>query len=171
MADDDITKPADPDKSTEDFKRRVTATQSPPPAPTDVDAFAGATAKPVPPPEFIGSYRIIEVLGAGGMGTVYKAEQQSPKRLVALKVMREEAVSESLLKRFAFEAHVLGKLTHSSIAQIHEAGVYETSGVKRPFFAMEFVEGGVPVTTYARRHQLSTRERLELLATICDAVQ
>ena len=171
MADDDNTRPVDPDAITADLKQRVTKKRNPSSAPTDAGAFAGATARPVPPPEFIGSYRIIEVLGAGGMGTVYKAEQQSPKRLVALKVMREEAVSESLLKRFAFEAHVLGKLTHSSIAQIHEAGVYETNGVKRPFFAMEFVEGGVPVTTYARRHQLGTSERLELLATICDAVQ
>ena len=126
--------------------------------------------EPAPAPAVrprIGRYRIVRVLGEGGMGTVYEAEQDNPRRTVALKVIRPGLVSPALLKRFAHEAQILGRLHHPGIAQIHEAGVAEDG---QPFFAMEFVRG-LPLDEYARRHGLDAAARLDLLARVCDAVQ
>jgi WD40 repeat protein len=101
------------------------------------------------------------------MGTVYEAEQDNPRRTVALKVIRPGLVSPELLKRFAREAQILGRLHHPGIAQIHEAGVAEDG---QPFFAMEFVRG-LPLDEYARGHGLDAAGRLDLLARVCEAVQ
>ncbi len=124
---------------------------------------------PRPPgvPEHIGRYRIVCLLGEGGMGAVYEAEQDNPRRSVALKVIRPGLISSSLLKRFSQEAQILGRLRHPSIAQIYEAGVAEDG---RPFFAMEFVRG-LPLDKYANSLQLTTAARVELMANVCDAVQ
>jgi tetratricopeptide (TPR) repeat protein/predicted Ser/Thr protein kinase len=121
---------------------------------------------PAAPPR-IGRYHIIRILGEGGMGTVYEAEQDSPRRAVALKVIRPGLVVPAALKRFAREAQILGLLHHPGVAAIYEAGVAEDG---RPFFAMELVRG-VPLDEYARRHGLDSAARLELLARVCDAVQ
>jgi predicted Ser/Thr protein kinase len=112
-------------------------------------------------------YRLLRVLGEGGMGTVYEAEQDSPRRAVALKVIRPGLVAPELLKRFAREAQILGLLHHPGIAAIYEAGVGPDG---QPFFAMELVRG-VPLDAYARQHGLGDAARLELLARVCDAVQ
>jgi WD40 repeat protein/predicted Ser/Thr protein kinase len=112
-------------------------------------------------------YRVLRVLGEGGMGTVYEAEQDNPRRTVALKVIRPGLVSPALLKRFAREAQILGRLQHPGIAQIYEAGLAEDGG---PFFAMEFVRG-VALDEHARLRSLTLPARLELLARVCDAVQ
>ena len=126
------------------------------------------TAAPHPrAPDYIGRYRVVCLLGEGGMGAVYEAEQDNPRRPVALKVIRPGLVSPSLLKRFAQEAQILGRLRHPGIAQIYEAGLAEDG---RPFFALEFVRG-LPLDEYAGRERLSTAARLELLARVCDAVQ
>jgi eukaryotic-like serine/threonine-protein kinase len=101
------------------------------------------------------------------MGTVYEAEQDNPRRTVALKVIRAGLVSPPLLKRFAHEAQILGRLHHPGIAQIYEAGVAEDG---QPFFALEFI-CGVALDEYARRHGLNSAARLDLLARVCDAVQ
>lgn len=119
----------------------------------------------LPPGTTIGRYTIESVLGAGGMGAVYKATQQSPHRTVALKLMKHGAVSPRALRRFELESEVLGKLTHPGIAQIHEAGMHNGA----PFFAMEYVPGQI-LTDYAQSHNLSTHQRLELFAKICNAV-
>jgi serine/threonine protein kinase/lipopolysaccharide biosynthesis regulator YciM len=121
-------------------------------------------------PERIGPYTIKEELGRGGMGIVYLADQDSPRRSVALKVIRPEFASSKMLRRFEFEAHVLGQLNHPAIAQIHEAGTVETDFGPRPFLAMELLDGE-PLITYAKRRQLSLRGRLELAARICDGVE
>lgn len=121
-------------------------------------------------PGRIGGYRIIQRIGTGGMGTVYEAEQDSPRRLVALKVISPGLVSRSMLRRFQFETEVLGRLQHSGIAQIYEAGTFDNGAGEQPYFAMELVEG-TPIMQYAQQRDLSTQQRLELLASICDAVQ
>lgn len=125
-------------------------------------------------PDSIGGFRLIRKIGQGGMGVVYEAEQENPKRTVALKVIRSGVASEQVLRRFKFEAHVLGRLQHPGIAQIYEAGtaaVVAPSGLalEQPFFAMEYVRGR-PLSEMIPALKWTTRQRLELFARICDAV-
>ena len=117
----------------------------------------------------IGTYTVLEVIGHGGMGQVYRAQQDSPHRVVALKLIRPGLTSDSLLRRFEHEAEILGLLQHSGIAQIFEAGAANTGAGPQPYFAMELVEG-TSLTRYAEAHKLSIRDRLGLFALICDAV-
>ena len=119
------------------------------------------------PPAQVAGYRVVRFIGRGGMGAVYEAEQDNPRRLVALKVIRPGLASRDLLKRFDREAHLLGRLHHPGIAQVYAAGRADDG---QPFFAMELV-AGPPLTEYANRHRLDTAARLELLARVCDAVQ
>jgi eukaryotic-like serine/threonine-protein kinase len=118
-------------------------------------------------PASFGRYRILRRHGEGGMGTVYEAEQDNPRRTVALKVIRPEHVSPELINRFKHEAQILARLQHSGIAQVHEAGMSEDG---RPFFAMEFIRG-MPLDEFTRSRGLAPAARLELLARVCDAVQ
>src|SRR5690606_31598943 len=97
--------------------------------------------EPVRGPDHLGDYRILGALGQGGMGKVYLAEQQSPKRTVALKVIRPGWATPALLRRFEHEADVLGRLQHPGIAQVYEAGVHDDRGERVPYFAMECVRG------------------------------
>lgn len=120
-------------------------------------------------PEFIGHYRIIRVLGEGGMGLVYEAEQESPRRRVALKVLRRQWGSERLLRRFRQESEILGRLEHAGIARILEARSTDDGDGGRPFIVMEYVQGR-PLLEYANEENLSRRDRLGLVAMICDAV-
>ncbi len=120
------------------------------------------------PPSF-GRYRIIGTLGEGGMGTVYEAVQDQPHRAVALKVIRPDFVSPELIRRFARESEVLGRLQHPGIAQIYEAGTSVGAHGSQSFFAMELVRGHV-LTDYAEQRGLGLNQRLELFARICDAV-
>jgi non-specific serine/threonine protein kinase/serine/threonine-protein kinase len=124
-------------------------------------------------PDRIGRYQIRGILGRGGMGTVYEAQQENPRRGVALKVIRAGVASERMLRRFEHEAQLLGRLQHPGIAQIFEAGTAEIDGPGRgaqPFFAMEFVQGR-PITEHANHHGLSTRQRLELFTNVCQAIE
>jgi hypothetical protein len=89
----------------------------------------------------IGHYEIRGVIGTGGMGTVYEAVQDDPRRLVALKLLRSDAASRSAMKRFRHEAEILGRLRHPNIAQVYEAGTFDTGERAQPFFAMELVKG------------------------------
>jgi Flp pilus assembly protein TadD/predicted Ser/Thr protein kinase len=133
--------------------------------PTPTTLPAGGSGAEVRPQ--IGRYRVVRLLGEGGMGTVYEAEQESPRRTVALKVIRPGLVSPSLLKRFALEAQILGLLRHPGIAQVYEAGVAEGG---QPYFAMELI-AGVPLDRHAAERSLDARGRLELAARVADAVQ
>jgi len=120
----------------------------------------------------IGRYRLVRVLGEGGMGTVYEAVQDHPHRTVALKVVRGGQLSPRLARRFELEAELLGRLQHPGIAQIYEAGTADVGGGSgaQPFFAMELIRGATLID-YANSKALGTRERLSLVARICDAVQ
>jgi tetratricopeptide (TPR) repeat protein/predicted Ser/Thr protein kinase len=122
-----------------------------------------------PMPDRIGRYTIRRKLGEGGMGVVYLAEQDEPRRPVAVKVVRPEAMSGQMRRRFQQEARVLGLLRHPGIAQIYEAGTALSDGRELAYFAMEYVEG-TPLTEFADNRRLSHRARLELLAGICDAI-
>ena len=118
-------------------------------------------------PDRIGRYRILGLLGSGAMGRVYEAEQDQPRRLVALKVMRRGYVSPEMQRRFLKESHILGQLKHKGIAQIFDAGVDEHG---LPYFAMELIRGE-PIDEFANSRHLSIAERLQLMAGVCDAVQ
>ena len=120
-------------------------------------------------PGAIGHYRIVRLLGEGGMGTVYEAEQDRPRRRVALKVIRPGMASPELLRRFEQESQALGRLQHPGIAQIYEAGTADTGFGSQPYFAMEFI-AGQHLLYYAGARTLTVRERLELMARICEAV-
>jgi serine/threonine protein kinase/tetratricopeptide (TPR) repeat protein len=124
----------------------------------------------VPLIERIGSYEIREILGRGGMGVVYLAEQDRPRRAVALKVIRPGLASRGTLRRFDLEAETLGRLQHPGIAQIYDAGAADAGDGPQPYFAMELIQGN-PLVDYAQEHDLDTRRRLELILKLCDAVQ
>jgi serine/threonine protein kinase len=104
------------------------------------------------------------------MGIVYEAQQETPKRRVALKLLRPTLLSEKARRRFAFETEVLARLQHSGIAQIFEAGTVDTGAGPQPYFAMERIEGSL-LTRFAEEQQLGTRERVEIFVRICEAVQ
>lgn len=141
------------------------------PAPEAASLTPSELAAPAHPQQ-VGPYRILGTLGEGGMGVVYLAEQERPKRTVALKVVRPEVMGAALLKRFEFESQVLGRLQHPGIAQVYEAGIAQTgqAGVRTPYFAMEYVRGAA-LSDFADQSRLDTRGRLALLAKVCDAVQ
>ena len=128
---------------------------------------AGAPGQPTP--QTIARYRIVRLLGEGGMGAVYEAEQEHPRRTVALKVIKAGTASPALLRRFEQEAEALGRLQHPGIAQIYEAGTADTGFGPQPYFAMEFIRG-LSLQDYAEAHHLSVRERLEIMEEICEAV-
>ncbi|MGA8594833.1 MAG: protein kinase [Bryobacteraceae bacterium] len=113
-------------------------------------------------PSAIGRYRILRLLGEGGMGVVYEAEQEQPRRRVALKVIKSGLPDLKLIRRFEQETLALGRLQHPGIAQIYEAGTADNGFGPQPYFAMEFIHGQ-PLLEYADGHQLSVRERLELM--------
>ncbi len=124
----------------------------------------------LPPSGKIGAYRVIRVLGSGGMGVVYLAEQERPKRTVALKVIRRGLAKASLFRRFEHEAEILGRLHHSGIAQIYEAGLADDGFGPQPYIAMEYIDGR-SLIEHATINKLGIREKLVLMARVCEAVQ
>jgi tetratricopeptide (TPR) repeat protein/tRNA A-37 threonylcarbamoyl transferase component Bud32 len=122
------------------------------------------------PPKTIGKYHVKRELASGGMGTVYEATQESPRRVVAVKVLKHGIASRSAMRRFEYEAQILARLRHPGIAQIYEAGIHDDGRGVVPYFAMEYIPNARPITTYATERKLGTRERLYLFATVCDAV-
>jgi tetratricopeptide (TPR) repeat protein len=128
--------------------------------------------KPMPADGRIGAFRIRRVLGSGGMGTVFEAEQESPHRTVALKVMRLGFASDSARRRFRYESEVLARLQHPGIATIHEAGTHrEAPGIDLPYIAMELVPAARDIQAYANESGLDWRARVDLFLQVCDAIQ
>lgn len=131
--------------------------------------FSDPHGETQPLPARIASYTIERIIGQGGMGAVYLARQENPKRTVALKVIRPGSISRDMLRRFEVEAHVLGRLHHPGIAQIYEAGTFDAGAGAQPFFAMEYVRGR-SLSELVLERSLTPNQSLELLARICDAV-
>ena len=112
----------------------------------------------------IGRYKLLSVLGEGGMGMVYLAEQEGQiKRRVALKVIKPGMDSKRVIARFETERQTLALLDHPNIAQVYDAGTTESG---RPYFVMEYVKG-LPITEYCDRHKLSIEDRLALFQKVC----
>ncbi len=151
----------------------------------------------LPPGTRIAGFTIMQKVGAGGIGVVYKAQQDQPRRIVALKLVQPGLLAPDAIRRFKQESDALARLHHPCIAQVYQAGVWRLpartlpsgdpaappnpapppttgAGVDAvpqliPFFAMEFI-GGTPITAYAAAHLLGTRQRLDLFVQVCDAV-
>lgn len=121
-------------------------------------------------PMKIGQYVIRRVIASGGMGTVYEAIQENPRRPVAIKVVKGSDVSESAVSRLKYEAQMLARLHHPGIAEIYEAGTYEDRGEFFPYFAMEYIPNAKNLSEYAKSRQLSIEERIKLFIQVCDAV-
>ena len=117
---------------------------------------------------FVGPYRIVRVLGEGGMGVVYLAEQSEPiRRQVALKVIKHGMDTRSVVARFEAERQALALMDHPAVARVFEAGATESG---RPYFVMEYIDGE-PITAFCDRHRLGTVERLELFVLVCAGLQ
>ncbi len=115
-----------------------------------------------------GPYTILRVLGEGGMGTVYLAEQRQPiHRMVAIKVVKPGMDTRQILNRFAYERQALALMDHPNIARVYDASATEKG---RPYFVMEYING-VAITEYCDSHRLNTAERLELFLPVCQALQ
>lgn len=116
----------------------------------------------------VGAYRLIELLGRGGMGEVYLAERADGRfeQRVAVKLVKRGMDSGEIIRRFARERRILARLEHSGIARLFDAGE-TTDG--RPYFVMERVEGE-RITDYCHSRNLPLDERLRLVASCCDAV-
>jgi serine/threonine-protein kinase len=118
-------------------------------------------------PEALGPYRIVRLLGEGGMGVVYLAERADLGNRVAIKVLRDAWLSPARRERFAAEQRTLAQLDHPSIARLYDADSLPDG---TPWFVMEYVEG-IPLTDYCRVHETSLEGRLELFRSVCEAVQ
>jgi eukaryotic-like serine/threonine-protein kinase len=122
---------------------------------------------PLPDPPEIGPYKVIDVLGEGGMGVVYLAEQTAPvRRRVALKLLKPGMDSRQVVARFESERQALAVMDHPNIAKVLDSGVTPDG---RPYFVMELVHG-TPITDYADTHRLSTTELIHLFIDVCHAV-
>src|SRR5579872_7094960 len=116
----------------------------------------------------IGPYKLLQQLGAGGMGVVFLAEQEEPiQRKVALKLVKPGMDSAQVLARFESERQALALMDHPNIAKVLDAG---TTGSGSPYFVMELVKG-IPITEYCDREHLTPNERLDLFIPVCHAVQ
>ncbi len=116
----------------------------------------------------VGPYKLLSVLGEGGFGMVYLAEQKAPlRRQVALKVIKPGMDTKVVVSRFEAERQALALLDHPNIARVFDGGVTQTG---RPYFVMELVKG-LPITDYCDRHKLSIEERLRLFEKVCEAIQ
>jgi serine/threonine protein kinase len=120
------------------------------------------------PGETIGRYKLLQVIGEGGFGEVWMADQREPvKRRVALKVIKLGMDTKQVIARFEAERQALAMMDHPNIARVFDAGATEQG---RPYFVMEYIRG-VPLLEYCDGEKLDTRARLELFRTVCHAIQ
>lgn len=131
---------------------------------------SGRVSGPTSEPESkqIGPYRLLQKIGEGGMGTVWMAEQDEPvRRRVAVKLIRGDIGSSDAISRFEAERQALAMMDHHNIARVLDAGTTDSGN---PYFVMELVTGAT-ITQYCDRNRLSIRDRLQLLISVCKAVQ
>ena len=114
----------------------------------------------------IGPYKLLEKVGEGAFGEVWRAQRPEPRMTVAIKIIRRDRIDKASRARFAKEAQALAELDHPNITKIHDAGVTDDG---LPYIVMEYVQG-IPLNEYCDRERLTIRERLALMATVCDAV-
>ncbi len=120
------------------------------------------------PGTVIGSYKLLQQIGEGGMGVVFLAEQSRPvQRKVALKIIKPGMDTRQVIARFAAEQQALALMDHPNIARVFDAGATESG---RPYFVMELVKG-VPITEYCDQQRLTPQQRLDLFIPICHALQ
>ena len=120
------------------------------------------------PGTVIGRYKLLEEIAQGGMGMVYRAEQQSPmRREVALKIIKPGMDTRQVIARFEAERQALALMDHPNIAKVYDAAATDSG---KPYFVMELVHG-LPLTDYCDQNQLTTRQRLELFVQVCHAVE
>ena len=147
------------------------------PAPADATAaFGSGSAEPTsdhPSKDehagavIAGKYTLVEPIGEGGMGSVWRAKQTEPvKRFVAVKLIKAGMDSKQVLARFDAERQALALMDHPNIAKVLDGGLHE----HRPYFVMELVKG-VPITEYCDHHKLTPQQRLELFVQVCQAIQ
>jgi serine/threonine-protein kinase len=116
----------------------------------------------------IGRYKLLQLIGEGGFGVVYMAEQEEPiRRRVALKIIKLGMDTKQVIARFEAERQALAMMDHLNIARVFDAGATDTG---RPYFVMELVKG-IPITEYCDKNNLDTRQRLDLFIDVCKAVQ
>ena len=116
----------------------------------------------------IGPYTLLELIGQGGMGEVWLAEQRQPvRRRVAIKLIKVGMDTKEVVARFQSERQALALMDHPAIAKVFDAG---STAEGRPYFVMEYVPG-LPITDYCDKHKLTIRQRLELFIRVCDGVQ
>lgn len=162
-----VTATTDPELAEE--VRAMLARESDAPHPLDRQLAATAadllTATDVP--SQIGPYRLVRLLGEGGMGVVWLVERTDVGGLAALKLLRDAWVSPNRLQRFAAEQRTLARLSHPGIAQLHDAGTLPNG---TPWFVMEYVEGE-PITAWCQHREVPIRDRIRLLHDVTEAVQ
>ena len=116
----------------------------------------------------VGPYRVVRLLGSGGMGEVYLAEQEEPvRRQVAVKVLRTGLATDEIVARFRSEQQTLALMDHPNITSVYDAGATDTG---LPYFVMEYVVGET-IDEYAAAHRLTIAERIPLFIQVCRAVQ
>lgn len=119
-------------------------------------------------PENIGAYRIIGLIGQGGMGAVYHGKRDSGDfdHDAAIKVIRSGVLSDKLIERFERERQTLASLIHPNIARLYDGGTTQDNA---PYFIMEYIDG-LPITEWVRKHNISETERLHLFVNVCEAI-
>jgi formylglycine-generating enzyme required for sulfatase activity len=164
MADDQITRPTPDDRSSSG-------------APSSLNGLTMALGiEPSDPPvdpllgRNLGGVTIVRPIAEGGMGRVYEGLQETPKRKVAVKVMRPGFVSRQAIKRFGMELEILGRLRHPYIAPIFSAGTCDVAGCSVPFFVMEYIPDALPITRFAEEKILGVDARLKLFRKVCEAI-
>ncbi len=165
------------DETTKDIKPVIPASQTDRSALPTLDTSGNAspaasaatgTSRATAEPKSIGPYRLLQLLGEGGMGEVWLAEQKTPiHRTVALKLIKAGMDTKAVVARFESERQALALMDHPNIARVFDAG---STAEGRPYFVMEYVPG-LPITEYCDKHRLTIKERLELFMQVCDGVQ
>jgi len=137
-------------------------------SPGSPGSSASRTISVTPEIKSIGPYRLLQLLGEGGMGEVWLAEQKKPiQRTVALKLIKTGMDTKAVVARFESERQALALMDHPNIARVFEAG---STAEGRPYFVMEYVPG-LPITEYCDKRRLTMKERLALFLQVCDGVQ
>lgn len=127
------------------------------PVSTDADRLAGSV---------IGDFQLVNVVGAGGHATVYRAIQQQPRRDVALKLMHRRLADAAWVQRFRDESDILARLDHPGIAKVYASGQFDDFGERRNWIAMEWIDGS-PLDRFVEQVNFNVRQKLILIRQIC----